>query len=203
MIPQKNRQKFYDRFGEVYYLRAFDFLPEPIANYPENLKYSYILGCLNNLPDYGRVFQTRREAAEASNRVRETLGLPKWDSSDWVKGGYAQDYGLHENEVANEELREWLSKRKEEQGKAEVQDDDKPKMNYDGYYERAKEMAKPVKCGECPFYHEDKDIPSNSYCRHNGGWGWGLKPDQDCEFKHSLNSVQRLYTNAVNSGLPY
>ena len=120
MIPQKNRQKFYDRFGEVYYLRDFDFLPEPIVNYPENLKYSYILGCLNNLPNYGRLFQTRREAAEASNRVRETLGLPKWDSSDWVKGGYAQDYGLRENEVANEELRKWLSKRKEEQGKAEA-----------------------------------------------------------------------------------
>lgn len=120
MIPSKNRQKFYDRFGEVYYLREFDFLPEPIVIYPQNLKYGYIEGCIAEKHGYGKLFYTREEAADASNRVRETLGLPKWDSSDWVKGSYTQDYGLRENEVTNEELRKWLSERKEEQGKAEA-----------------------------------------------------------------------------------
>ena len=106
MIPSKNKQKFYDRFGEVYYLREFDFLPEPIVMYPQNLKYDYIEGCIAEKYGYGKLFYTREEAANASNKVREMFGMPKIDLSDWINLATSQLHGLCEYEVANAELRQ-------------------------------------------------------------------------------------------------
>ena len=50
-----------------------------------------------------------------------------------------------------------------------------------------------AKCGDCPFYHEDKDIMSNSYCRYGGGWGWGMSPTDDCYFKRTLAALKSLF----------
>lgn len=50
-----------------------------------------------------------------------------------------------------------------------------------------------AKCKECPFYFPDENNVDNSCCRYGGGWGWGLKPDQDCYFGRTLNELKRLF----------
>lgn len=56
-------------------------------------------------------------------------------------------------------------------------------------------VSKPdvAKCGECPFYHEDKDNVNNSYCRFNNGWGWGMSPTDTCTFNKTLVMLKRLF----------
>ena len=80
MIPRNNQEKFIEKFGHLWYLRDFDFLPEPLELYMHNLKYSYINECL--MMHVGKIFITKEEAIEASRKIRNQLGLVKFRYND-------------------------------------------------------------------------------------------------------------------------
>lgn len=77
MLNIEEQKKFVETFGNRWYLRDLDYLPEPLECYPHNLKSS----CVKELNEgkVGRIFNSWDDACEASNKVREILGLEKYD----------------------------------------------------------------------------------------------------------------------------
>lgn len=77
MIPSKNPKKFVEEYGNWWYLREFDYLPEPLEYYDRNLNPSALCFIMCSAKESGcwRLFDNEEEAKKASCRVRETLGL--------------------------------------------------------------------------------------------------------------------------------
>lgn len=77
MIPNKNPKRFIEEYGNWWYLREFDYFPEPLEYYNKELNHNAIQLILNSKErDCGwRLFDNIMDAKKASNEVREALGL--------------------------------------------------------------------------------------------------------------------------------
>lgn len=82
MIPRNNPEKFLKDVGRWWYIREFDYLPEPLEYYSKNLSTSAINLIINSQHGYRsewRLFKSYADAKKASNDIRKTLGLkPKF-----------------------------------------------------------------------------------------------------------------------------
>lgn len=76
MIPSKNPQKFVKDYGHWWFLREFDYFPEPLEYYDKNLSVSALELIMDSKESYRwRLFDNEKDAKEASNKVRESLKL--------------------------------------------------------------------------------------------------------------------------------
>ena len=72
MIPNKNPKEFVDTFGEWWYLREFDYLPEPLELYNRNITLEFMLEAKQGTFD---LFKTKEEAIIASLLIRLQRGM--------------------------------------------------------------------------------------------------------------------------------
>ena len=77
MVPCNNPEEFVREHGHWWYLREFDFLPEPLEFYDGYLSSNAIELIYESRFNYKKwaLFTTLKDAREASNKVRKTLGL--------------------------------------------------------------------------------------------------------------------------------
>lgn len=73
MIPRDNRNLFKNRYGEWWYLREFDYLPESILDYSKNISASFIHSWKKD--KVFDLFETKEEAIAASYKIRRERGL--------------------------------------------------------------------------------------------------------------------------------
>lgn len=71
MTPRNNPKKFVQKWGNLWYLREFDYLPEHLAFYPHNLRKEQIEYGVKNWA----FFNDYEKAVQASIEVRKVLGL--------------------------------------------------------------------------------------------------------------------------------
>ena len=72
MIPKNNQQKFIEKYGELYYIREFDYLPEPLKYYDRNISTEF----MKNVEEgHFELFKTKEEAANASYEIRRLRGI--------------------------------------------------------------------------------------------------------------------------------
>lgn len=74
MIPKNNKDKFIEKYGNLWYLREFDFMPENLADYHNNLTESRMKIALSE-PKKWAIYDNYDKALAASIKVRVALGL--------------------------------------------------------------------------------------------------------------------------------
>ena len=77
MVPCNNPEEFIIKHGHWWYLREFDFLPEPLEFYDGYLSRESMELIYGSQFSYKKwaLFTTLKEARKASNNVRKILGL--------------------------------------------------------------------------------------------------------------------------------
>lgn len=74
MIPRNNPEKFVEKYGDLWYLREFDYLPEQLKYYSHNIRANF----MKNVQKEDRlfdIFHTREEAQKASDDIRRVREL--------------------------------------------------------------------------------------------------------------------------------
>lgn len=72
MVPRNNPKKFVERWGEWWYIREFDYLPEPLKYYDRNISTLFMREAANGHFD---LFRTREAAMDASYHIRLERGI--------------------------------------------------------------------------------------------------------------------------------
>jgi len=74
MIPKNNKDKFIEKYGNLWYLREFDFMPENLADYHQNMTEARMKIALSE-PKKWAIYDDYDKAMMASITVRMALGL--------------------------------------------------------------------------------------------------------------------------------
>jgi hypothetical protein len=74
MIPKKDIERFEKTYGEWWFLREFDFLPEKLSYYGMNITSEFFDEARKN---NFLLFRFREEAEKVSDEVRELTGIAK------------------------------------------------------------------------------------------------------------------------------
>ena len=72
-MNSEEQKKFVERYGHNWYLRDFDYLPEPLENCPHNISDRYMKTLMEG--ETAIIFDSLEDAYTASNNVRTALGL--------------------------------------------------------------------------------------------------------------------------------
>ena len=72
MVPTKNKEEFLNRYGKLWYLREFDYLPQELTYYDKNLTKDFFI-CVNKR--LFEIFDNKEDAYEASYQVRKLRGI--------------------------------------------------------------------------------------------------------------------------------
>lgn len=78
MVPNKNPEKFVEKYGQKWFLREFDFLPERLEFYNRNLSKDAINEIQRGVN--WKVFDNLEEAKKASDAARVAVGLKPYFS---------------------------------------------------------------------------------------------------------------------------
>lgn len=72
MIPKNNPEKFVKQYGKWWYLREFDYLPEPLEYYENNITLQFMQEVHKGRFD---IFSSKEEALEASYQIRKLRNI--------------------------------------------------------------------------------------------------------------------------------
>ena len=78
MIPKNNKEEFIKRYGNWWYLREFDFFPQNLADYEQNMTTERMEIALSFKKPWA-IYGNYHDAVQASIEVRQKLGLPQLD----------------------------------------------------------------------------------------------------------------------------
>lgn len=77
MIPLKNKKKFVQEYGNLWYLREFDHLPEPLELYDKDISDTILKLIKGGTWDGWAIFNSIGDAKSASAAVRHLLGISR------------------------------------------------------------------------------------------------------------------------------
>ena len=75
MVPLKNKKKFVQEYGNLWYLREFDHLPEPLELYDKDINDTVLELIKDGKFDGWAIFNSLGDAKSASAAVRRLLGI--------------------------------------------------------------------------------------------------------------------------------
>ena len=83
MVPKNNPTKFIDAYGDWWFIREFDYLPQQLKYYDKSITQEFMKYALLNKFD---LFANKEEALEASYQIRKFRNIKPYsfDEKLWL-----------------------------------------------------------------------------------------------------------------------
>ena len=88
MIPRNNPEKFIERWGNWWYIREFDYLPEPLEYYERNITTEFMNEVAKGTFE---LFRTKEKALEASYQIRKFRNMNPYSFDEKVMANHLKD----------------------------------------------------------------------------------------------------------------
>ena len=88
MIPRNNQKKFIEEYGHLWYIREFDYLPEPLEYYDRNISTLFMREAAKGLFE---LFRTKESADEASYQIRKERGIKPYSFNEELMNKHKND----------------------------------------------------------------------------------------------------------------